>query len=99
MKFADLHRIRRIGLAVGWFVGALTVLVVGTPALEVPLAGAVRALDRRRFVVSAMTVVRPAGPGALILSAETDDTAAPIVIELYGPNQRSGGAIRRRPCT
>src|SRR4029077_11740724 len=64
-----------LGLAVGWFVGALTVLVVGTPALEVPLAGAVRALDRRRFVVSAMTVVRPAGPGALILSAETDDTA------------------------
>jgi uncharacterized membrane protein YbhN (UPF0104 family) len=84
-----------LGLAVGWFVGALTVLVVGTPALEVPLAGAVRALDRRRFVVSAMTVVRPAGPGALILSAETDDTAAPIVIELYGPNQRSGGAIRQ----
>jgi glycosyltransferase 2 family protein len=84
-----------LGLAVGWFVGALTVLVVGTPALEVPLAGAVRALDRRRFVVSAMTVVRPAGPGALTLSAETDDTAAPIVIELYGPNQRSGGAIRQ----
>jgi glycosyltransferase 2 family protein len=84
-----------LGLAVGWFVGALTVLLVGTPALEVPLAGAVRALDRRRFVVSAMTVVRPAGPGALILSAETDDTAAPIVIELYGPNQRSGGAIRQ----
>ena len=69
--------------------------MVGTPALEVPLAGAVRALDRRRFVVSAMTVVRPAGPGALMLSAETDDTAAPIVIELYGPNQRSGGAIRQ----
>ncbi len=26
-----------LGLAVGWFVGALVVLVVGTPALEVPL--------------------------------------------------------------
>lgn len=25
-----------LGLAVGWFVGALIVLVVGTPALEVP---------------------------------------------------------------
>ncbi len=32
-----------LGLAVGWFVGALVVLVVGTPALEVPLDGAVRA--------------------------------------------------------
>ena len=31
-----------LGLAVGWFVGALVVLVVGTPALEVPLDGAVR---------------------------------------------------------
>lgn len=36
-----------LGLAVGWFVGALVVLVVGTPALEVPLDGAVRALARR----------------------------------------------------
>ena len=59
-----------LGLAVGWFVGALTVLVVGTPALEVPLGGAVRALARRKFVVSAMTVVRPAGPGPLVLSTE-----------------------------
>ena len=30
-----------LGLAVGWFVGALVVLVVGTPALEVPLDGAI----------------------------------------------------------
>ena len=37
-----------LGLAVGWFVGALTVLVVGTPALEVPLGGAVRALGAAR---------------------------------------------------
>ena len=36
-----------LGLAVGWFVGALVILVVGTPALEVPLEGAVRAMDRR----------------------------------------------------
>src|SRR6185295_10386198 len=58
-----------LGLAVGWFVGALVVLVVGTPALEVPLDGAVRALARRGFLVSTLTVVRPAGSGPLVLSA------------------------------
>ena len=41
-----------LGLAVGWFVGALVVLVVGTPGLEVPLDRAVRAMARRGFVVS-----------------------------------------------
>ncbi|HXO84227.1 MAG TPA: hypothetical protein VN803_01755, partial [Gemmatimonadales bacterium] len=41
-----------LGLAVGWFVGALVVLVVGTPALEVPLDGAVRGLARRGVPVS-----------------------------------------------
>jgi uncharacterized protein (TIRG00374 family) len=71
------------------------VLLVGTPALEVPLAGAVRALGRRRPVVSKMAVVRPAGPGPLILSAETEGAASSVVIELYGPNQRSGGALRQ----
>lgn len=81
-----------LGLAVGWFVGALVVLVVGTPALEVPLDGAVRALARRGFVVSALTVIRPAGPGPLVLSAQSHD---PAVIELYGPHQRSGGALRQ----
>ncbi|WP_029117673.1 lysylphosphatidylglycerol synthase transmembrane domain-containing protein [Mycobacterium sp. URHB0044] len=84
-----------LGLAVGWFVGGLVVLVVGTPALEVPLAGAVRALDRRAVVVSGMTVVRPSGPGPLILSADTDDASPPLVVEMYGPNQRSGGALRQ----
>jgi uncharacterized protein (TIRG00374 family) len=84
-----------LGLAVGWFLGALTVLLVGTPALEVPLAGAVRALDRRRLAVCRMAVVRPAGPGPLILSAETDGNASAVVLELYGPNQRSGGALRQ----
>jgi glycosyltransferase 2 family protein len=84
-----------LGLSVGWFLGALTVLLVGTPALEVPLAGAVRALERRRVAVCRMAVVRPAGPGPLILSAETDGDASPVVIELYGPNQRSGGALRQ----
>ena len=48
-----------VGLAVGWFVGALVVLVVGTPALEVPLDGAVRAMAKRGFVVTRLTVVRP----------------------------------------
>ncbi|MCB1291111.1 lysylphosphatidylglycerol synthetase family protein [Mycolicibacterium sp.] len=83
-----------LGLAVGWFVGALVVLVVGTPALEVPLDGAVRALARRGFVTDALTVVRPAGHGPLELSA-TDETGRDAVVELYGPNQRSGGALRQ----
>jgi glycosyltransferase 2 family protein len=82
-----------LGLAVGWFVGALVVLVVGTPALEVPLDGAVRAMARRGFVVSALTVVRPAGAGPLELSAASEDPDATAVMELYGPHQRSGGAL------
>ena len=81
-----------LGLAVGWFVGALVILVVGTPALEVPLDGAIRALAARGYAVSRLTVVRPAGRGALVLSADADE---PAVIELYGPNQRSGGALRQ----
>jgi glycosyltransferase 2 family protein len=89
-----------LGLAVGWFVGALTVLIVGTPALEVPLDGAVRALARRGFVVTGLTVLRPAGPGPLALWATTDhpNDEAPesrAVVELYGPNQRSGGALQQ----
>jgi len=83
-----------LGLSVGWFVGALVVLVVGTPALEVPLDGAVRALARRRFSTEALTVVRPAGNGPLELSA-TDGSGRSAVVELYGPNQRSGGAVRQ----
>jgi glycosyltransferase 2 family protein len=86
-----------VGLAVGWFVGALVVLVVGTPALEVPLDGAVRAMGKRGFVVSALTVVRPAGPGPLVLAATAWDPDATALteaaIELYGPHQRSGGAL------
>lgn len=81
-----------LGLAVGWFVGALVVLVSGTPALEVPLAGAVQALARRQFDVSALTVVRPAGTGPLVLSADSADGTR-AVVELYGPNQRVGGAM------
>lgn len=80
-----------LGLAVGWFVGALVMLVVGTPALEVPLDGAVRALAGRGYEISGLTVVHPAGRGPLVLSATA---AQPALIELYGPNQRSGGALR-----
>ncbi len=82
-----------LGLAVGWFVGALTVLVVGTPALEVPLDGAVRALARRGMAVTGLTVIRPAGAGPLVVSAFGPED--PAVVELYGPNQRSGGALRQ----
>ncbi|HYO05139.1 MAG TPA: lysylphosphatidylglycerol synthase transmembrane domain-containing protein [Mycobacterium sp.] len=92
-----------LGLAVGWFVGALTVLVVGTPALEVPLDGAVRALLRRGFAVTGMTVVRPAGSGPLVLWAASEGGEDPdgsevgepqrAIVEMYGPNQRSGGIM------
>ncbi len=91
-----------LGLAVGWFVGALVVLVVGTPALEVPLDDAVRAMTRRGFRVSALRVVRPAGRGPLGLTATADqgaDSADPdvgtAIVELYGPHQRGGGALRQ----
>jgi hypothetical protein len=84
-----------LGLAVGWFVGALVVLVVGTPALEVPLDGAVRAMARRGFPVSTLTVVQPAGTGPLVLSAKSDDPESVAVVEMYGPNQRSGGFLRQ----
>ncbi|OBI04223.1 hypothetical protein A5715_05775 [Mycolicibacter heraklionensis] len=81
-----------LGLAVGWFVGALVILIVGTPALEVPLEGTVRTLARRRHTVSELAVIRPAGPGPLVLSTVDDH---PVTIELYSPNQRSGGALRQ----
>ncbi|MDT5346079.1 MAG: glycosyltransferase 2 family protein, partial [Mycobacterium sp.] len=84
-----------LGLAVGWFVGALVVLVSGTPALEVPLDGAVRAMAKRGFVVTGLTVVRPAGSGPLVLSAATEDPDDTAVVEMYGPHQRSGGALRQ----
>ncbi len=88
-----------LGLTVGWFVGALVVWVVGTPALEVPLDGAVRALARRGLSVSALRVVRPAGRGPLQLFADVpergDESGQRVVVELYGPNQRSDGALRQ----
>ncbi|ODR08178.1 hypothetical protein BHQ21_07095 [Mycobacterium sherrisii] len=84
-----------VGLAVGWFVGALVVLVVGTPALEVPLVGAVRAMAKRGFIVSRLMVVCPAGPGPIVLSTDSGDPDSTAAIELYGPHQRSGGALRQ----
>jgi glycosyltransferase 2 family protein len=88
-----------LGLAVGWFVGALTVLVVGTPALEVPLDDAVRALVRQGFAVTGLTVIRPAGPGPLVLTAASAPTdagpGAQAFCEMYGPNQRSGGFLQQ----
>ncbi|HUO37956.1 MAG TPA: lysylphosphatidylglycerol synthase transmembrane domain-containing protein, partial [Mycobacterium sp.] len=84
-----------LGLAVGWLVGAVVVLVVGTPALEVPLDDAVRALAGRGFVVTGLTVVRPAGRGPLVLSAASASPDSSAVVEMYGPNQRSGGALRQ----
>ncbi|MGA8329040.1 MAG: TIGR00374 family protein, partial [Mycobacterium sp.] len=84
-----------LGLTVGWFIGALVILVSGTPALEVPLDGAVRAMAKRGFAVTALRVVRPAGSGPLVLSAVTEDPDENAVVELYGPHQRSGGALRQ----
>ncbi|MFF2553681.1 YbhN family protein [Nocardia sp. NPDC058058] len=82
-----------LGLAVGWLVGTVIVLVVGTPALEVPLDAAVRVLAQRGFKVTAFQVVRPAGRGPLVLSAKTEGD--PITVEMYGQNQRSRSALRQ----
>nr|WP_090345034.1 lysylphosphatidylglycerol synthase transmembrane domain-containing protein [Mycolicibacterium malmesburyense]CRL77037.1 putative integral membrane protein [Mycolicibacterium malmesburyense] len=82
-----------VGLAAGWFVGALVVLVVGTPGLEVPLDGAVRAMAGRGCVVTGLRVLRPAGAGPLMLNATCEDQQATAVMELYGPHQRGGGVL------
>ncbi|MGE2719305.1 flippase-like domain-containing protein [Mycolicibacterium celeriflavum] len=82
-----------VGLAAGWFVGALVVLVVGTPGLEVPLDGAVRAMERRGCVVTGLRVLRPAGAGPLVLNATCEDQQATAAMELYGPHQRGGGVL------
>jgi glycosyltransferase 2 family protein len=84
-----------LGLAIGALVGALVVWVVGTPALEVPLEGAVRALTQRGFMALRLTVVRPAGHGPLMLSATSTQPDSASIVEMYGPNQRSGGALRQ----
>jgi uncharacterized protein (TIRG00374 family) len=82
-----------LGLSVGWLVGAVIVLVVGTPALEVPLDAAVRVLARRGLTVTGFTVLRPAGPGPLVLAAGCVEPESEVIVELYGQNQRSGGAL------
>ncbi|MCT7658296.1 lysylphosphatidylglycerol synthase transmembrane domain-containing protein [Mycobacterium deserti] len=85
-----------LGLAVGWLVGALVVLISGTPALEVPLDDAVRALTRRGFLVSELAVLRPAGPGPLMMSATSENhEGGTAVVEMYGPHQRSGGVLNQ----
>ncbi|AYF74575.1 lysylphosphatidylglycerol synthetase family protein [Nocardia yunnanensis] len=91
-----------LGLVVGWLVGAVIVLVVGTPALEVPLDAAVRVLSRRGFRVTAFKVVHPAARGPLVLSAstvpieaESGVAAEELIIEMYGANQRSRGMLQQ----
>jgi hypothetical protein len=42
-----------------------------------------------------LTVLRPAGSGPLVLSAASENPDTTAVIELYGPHQSSGGALRQ----
>ncbi|NKR61563.1 flippase-like domain-containing protein [Prescottella equi] len=102
LLFAPIHLIvssivparSMLGLAVGYLVGAIIVLVVGTPALEVPLESAVEALQRLGHRVTAFRVITTAGSGPLILGASRDGEPE-MIVELYGQNQRSSGAIRQ----
>ncbi|MBJ8347539.1 lysylphosphatidylglycerol synthase transmembrane domain-containing protein [Antrihabitans sp. YC2-6] len=84
-----------LGLSVGWLIGTLLVLLVGTPALEVPLDRAVRVLAKLGYTVTGIRVLRPAGPGPLLLAAKCDEPNTEVIVELYGQNQRSGGALRQ----
>ncbi|KIA66528.1 lysylphosphatidylglycerol synthase transmembrane domain-containing protein [Nocardia vulneris] len=103
LAFAPIHLVvstvvparAMFGLAVGWLVGAVIVLVVGTPALEVPLDAAVRVLAKRGHTVTGFTVVHPAGRGPLVLAAAIDGPERELVVEMYGKNQRSFGALRQ----
>ncbi|WP_330251604.1 flippase-like domain-containing protein [Nocardia sp. NBC_00565] len=103
LAFAPIHLVvstvvparAMFGLAVGWLVGAVIVLVVGTPALEVPLDAAVRVLAGRGHTVTGFTVMRPAGRGPLVLAAAIDGPERELIVEMYGKNQRSLGAIRQ----
>ncbi|WP_040793062.1 lysylphosphatidylglycerol synthase transmembrane domain-containing protein [Nocardia paucivorans] len=103
LAFAPMHLVvstvvparAMFGLAVGWLVGAVIVLAVGTPALEVPLEAAVRLLARRGYTVTRFTVVRPAGPGPLVLSADVTGPERALLVKLYGKNQRSHSAVRQ----
>ncbi|MFR9753882.1 flippase-like domain-containing protein [Nocardia sp. 004] len=103
LAFAPMHLVvstvvparAMFGLAVGWLVGAVIVLVVGTPALEVPLDAAVRLLARRGHTVTGFTVMHPAGRGPLVLAAATEGPERELVVEMFGKNQRSFGALRQ----
>ncbi len=108
LLFAPIHLIvssivparSMLGLAVGYLIGAVIVLAVGTPALEVPLDSAVRVLARRGYRVTAFRVVSPSGIGPLVMSADIDkapddEPFDELIVELYGQNQRSSGAIRQ----
>ncbi|WP_225725799.1 MULTISPECIES: lysylphosphatidylglycerol synthase transmembrane domain-containing protein [unclassified Nocardia] len=102
LAFAPIHLVVSLvvparamfGLAIGWLVGAVIVLLVGTPALEVPLEAAVRVLARRGHTVTAIRVIRPGGPGPLVLNATVDGPERMLVVDMYGRNQRSHGALR-----
>lgn len=103
LAFAPIHLVvstvvparAMFGLAVGWLVGAVIVLVVGTPALEVPLDAAVRVLAERGYLVTRLTVMRPAGSGPLMLSASVEGQERDLLVELYGKNQRSRGVLQQ----
>ncbi|OYD68407.1 lysylphosphatidylglycerol synthase transmembrane domain-containing protein [Rhodococcus sp. OK302] len=108
LLFAPIHLVvsaivparSMLGLSVGYLIGAVIVLVVGTPGLEVPLDSAVRVLSKRGFRVTAFRVVSPSGIGPLVLSAAIDQSpdgelCDALTVELYGQNQRSSGAIRQ----
>ncbi|MGO4616034.1 flippase-like domain-containing protein [Nocardia sp. 2YAB30] len=103
LAFAPIHLVvstvvparAMFGLAVGWLVGAVIVLVVGTPALEVPLDAAARVLAERGHTVIGFTVLHPAGRGPLVLAAAIDGPERELIVEMYGKNQRSFGALRQ----
>ncbi|TSD45817.1 flippase-like domain-containing protein [Rhodococcus sp. KBS0724] len=108
LLFAPIHLVvsaivparSMLGLAVGYLIGAVIVLLVGTPALEVPLDSAVRVLSKRGYRVTAVRVVSPSGLGPLVLSATVDEVpddelCEDLTVELYGQNQRSSGVIRQ----
>ncbi|MFI6871156.1 lysylphosphatidylglycerol synthase domain-containing protein [Nocardia sp. NPDC050406] len=92
-----------LGLSVGWFVGAVIVLVVGTPALEVPLDAAVRVLAKRGYQVNAFRVLRPGGRGPLVLTASTTPrsvtTAAGATVVADAENAVSQAEAATLPAT
>ena len=82
-----------LGLAVGWFVGALVILVSGTPALEVPLDGAVRAMAKRGFVGDRAD----GGPPRRIRAADSCGGHRGSRRERRGRDVRTASTQRRRP--